>query len=324
MFDFIFRRAAAVLDASAGEARRILHGRGQCFPELDFVTLDWYPPLLLLILYREPDPDWLEKLALGLRQRARERAHCLLVQYRCRPGSPSFCLWGEVPEPLDALEAGLRFRLHPGKAQNLGFFPDMAVGRQLVREISSGRRVLNLFAYTCGFSVAALAGGAEEVINLDMHRPSLEIGRLNHELNGLDLRRVRFLPHDLFKSFGQLRRYGPYELIVVDPPGNQGHSFQAHRDWSKILSRLEQLLTPDGEVVVAISTPELGAGFLAERAVPLFSSGGVAGTMDRRRGFPRTGCGQGTQPLPPSPGLSADKKDALARREVQRANVSGL
>ena len=293
MLDIIYSRVATVLDNSPGEARRILHGRGQCFPGLDFVTLDWYPPLLLLILYREPDPDWLEKLALGLRQRARDRARCLLVQYRCRPGSPSLCLWGEVPVPLDALEAGLRFRLHPGKAQNLGFFPDMAVGRRLVREISSGRRVLNLFAYTCGFSVAALAGGAGEVINLDMHRPSLEIGRLNHELNGLDLRRARFLPHDLFKSFGQLRRHGPYELIVVDPPGNQGQSFRALRDWPKILGRLDELLTGDGEVVVAISTPELGAGFLAEALSRHFPQGELLGRWTAGEDFPERDADKG-------------------------------
>lgn len=263
MLDIIYRHTAEIFQALDGEARRIFHGRGHCFPGLEFVTLDWYPPLLLLILYREPEPGWLEELAAGLQQRSAGRANCLLVQYRFRPGSPSVCLWGNIPEPLDAIEAGLRFRLHLGKSQNIGFFPDMAIGRRVVRDIANGRRVLNLFAYTCGFSVAALAGGADEVINLDMHRPSLEIGRRNHSLNGLDLRRARFLSHDLFKSFGKLRRYGPFDLIILDPPGNQGRSFQAQRDWPKLLARLDDLLAVDGEVLAAISVPELGGSFLA-------------------------------------------------------------
>ena len=59
MLDILFQRTATVLDNCNGEARRILHGRGQTFPGLEFVTLDWYPPLMMLILYREPAPGWL-------------------------------------------------------------------------------------------------------------------------------------------------------------------------------------------------------------------------------------------------------------------------
>ncbi len=286
MLETIFRRTAEVLRADDGEARRIFHGRGHSFPGLEFVTLDWYPPLLLLILYREPEPEWLENLVAGLGQRSGDRARCLLVQYRCRPGSPSVCLWGTIPEPLEAIEAGLRFRLHPGHSQNLGFFPDMAVGRRLVRDIARGRRVLNLFAYTCGFSVAALTGGAREVVNLDMHRPSLEIGRLNHALNGLDLRQALFLAHDLFKSFGKLRRSGPFDLVILDPPGNQGCSFQARRDWPKLLDRLDELLTADGEVLAAISTPELGGSFLAGELSRHFPRGKLLNRLYAGEDFP--------------------------------------
>ncbi|AMV73665.1 SAM-dependent methyltransferase, PUA domain-containing [Desulfuromonas sp. DDH964] len=262
MLETIFTRSAAILAAPTGAARRILHGRGQTYPGLEHVTLDWYPPLLLLVLYREPEPDWLAALAVGLRELAAGSACCLLVQYRCRPGTPTHCLWGEEPGTLDAVEAGLRFRIHPSKAQNIGFFPDMAVGRKLVRQVARERRVLNLFAYTCSFSVAALAGGAREVVNLDMHRRSLDIGRLNHQLNGLDLRQAHFLPHDLFKSFGKLRRLGPFDLVIVDPPGPQGQSFQPQRDWPKLLGRLDQLLAPGGEVIAALSAPGPGPGFL--------------------------------------------------------------
>lgn len=260
----IFSRITQIFAEDRGQARRVFHGRGQTFPGLEFVTLDWYPPLLFLMLYREPDRHWLVRLAAGLRERAGNRASTLLVQYRCRPGAPSEYLWGEPPAAPAAREKDLVFALQPGHAQNIGFFPDMAVGRALVRDIAADRRVLNLFAYTCGFSLAALAGGAREVVNLDMSRPALALGRQNHQLNGLDLRRARFLPHDLFKSFGTLQRNGPYHLVILDPPGPQGKSFQPRRDWPKILRRVPALLQPGGELLAVISSPDLGAGFLRE------------------------------------------------------------
>ncbi len=141
------------------------------------------------------------------------------------PNAPGRMLQGVMPENLEALEAGLSFRLRLGEAQNIGFFPDMAVGRQLVRERAAGKRVLNLFAYSCSFSVAALAGGAAQVVNLDMNRGALELGRLNHRLNGLNLRRASFLPLEFFRSVCKLRKLGPFDLVICDPPAAQGNSF---------------------------------------------------------------------------------------------------
>jgi 23S rRNA (cytosine1962-C5)-methyltransferase len=163
---------------------------------------------------------------------------------------------------VDALEAGLRFRLRLGQGPNIGFFPDMAVGRQLARERAGGKRVLNLFAYTCGFSVAALAGGARQVVNLDMNRGALELGRLNHRINGLDTRQVSFLPLELFRSFGKLTRLAPFDLAICDPPATQGESFTAERHWPKLLRRLPELLAPGGEILACRNGPGLPDEFI--------------------------------------------------------------
>jgi 23S rRNA (cytosine1962-C5)-methyltransferase len=133
-----------------------------------------------------------------------------------------------------------------------------------VRGLASGLRVLNLFAYTCSFSVAALAGGATKVVNLDMNKGALALGRDNHRDNGLDLRKVSFLDHDLFKSFGKLKKLGPFELIILDPPTDQGASFKAERDWPKMVRRLEQWLTPGGHIVACLNAPHLPSGFLKD------------------------------------------------------------
>lgn len=94
----------------------------------------------------------------------------------------------------------------------------MRYGRKWVLENSKNKRVLNLFAYTCGFSVSAIAGNAQSVVNLDMAKAALSKGRVNHQLNEHDLRKVRFLGYDLFKSWGKVKKFGPYDLIIIDPP----------------------------------------------------------------------------------------------------------
>ena len=252
-------------DATSDAARRLFHGRGGCYPGLEAVAVDWFPPVAVVTLHAPVPDSWLVALEEGLGAILGKRLECLLVQRRHLPGAPWQVLRGAVPEPAHAVEAGLRYRLLLGKGQNLGFFPDMIDGRALVRRIATDRRVLNLFAYTCSFSVAALAGGAEQVTNLDMNRGALERGRLNHRDNDLELRRTSFLTHDLFKSFGKLRRLGPFDLVIVDPPSHQGASFSAHRDWPRLLRHLPTLLAPGAEVVACLNSPHLGPEFLLTR-----------------------------------------------------------
>ena len=157
----------------------------------------------------------------------------------------------------DVIESGLTYRLDLGRNQNNGLFLDMRYGRDWVREHAAGKRVLNLFAYTCGFSVAAIAGGAEFVVNLDMAKAALSRGRDNHHLNNHDLKKVSFLGHELFKSWGKVRKMGPYDLIIIDPPSFQKGSFALTKDYQKILRRLPELLTADGVVLACVNDPTL-------------------------------------------------------------------
>ena len=242
-------------------ARRLFHGRGHCFPGYADLVIDAYPPLVMVMLYREREAAWLEglvELLLGLPQ----PPQAILLQERFRKNAPSRLLYGVLPEELDALEAGLRFRLRLGEAQNVGFFPDMAVGRQLVCERAAGKKVLNLFSYSCSFSVAALAGGAEQVVNLDMNRGALELGKLNHRLNELDTRRASFLALEFFRSRSKLRKLGPFDLVICDPPASQGNSFTAERHWPKLVRSLPGLVAPGGEILACHNAPTLGPAYL--------------------------------------------------------------
>jgi 23S rRNA (cytosine1962-C5)-methyltransferase len=173
---------------------------------------------------------------------------------------------GSVPDPHVITENGARFRVHLPRGLNHGFFLDMAEGRRWTRDYVAtrpGARVLNLFAYTCSFSVVALLGGAGQVVNVDMSDGALAIGKRNHLLNGLE-RGASFLPHDIFSSWGKITRSGPYDLVVMDPPSYQKGSFVAEKDYARLIRRLPDLLAPGGHALVCLNSPKLGPDFLQE------------------------------------------------------------
>ena len=187
-----------------------------------------------------------------------------MLQHRYLPDSATQWLLGEERDEWLISENGLRFKLDLGKKQNTGLFLDMRYGRRWVQAQARGKRVLNLFAYTCGFSVAAIAGGAEHVVNLDMARAALSRGRDNHRLNGHDLGRVSFLGHELFKSWGKVKKSGPYDLVIIDPPSFQKGSFVLTQDYRKVLRRLPELLGEQGLVLACMNDPDIGPDFLRQ------------------------------------------------------------
>ncbi|HSC85414.1 MAG TPA: class I SAM-dependent methyltransferase [Pseudomonas sp.] len=258
----------AALPAVPDEARRLFHGRGRRWPGLEHITIDWLQGVLLVALFREPEADQLQALRQMLGNLAgspewqQAKAHSILLQHRYRPDSGAEWLLGEASDTCLIREDGLCFKLDLGRTQNSGLFLDMRYGRNWVHAHSQGKRVLNLFAYTCAFSVAALAGGAEHVVNLDMAKAALSRGRDNHRLNQQDLTRVTFLGHELFKSWSKVKKYGPYDLIIIDPPSFQKGSFALTKDYQKILRRLPELLTAQGSVLACVNDPAIGPDFL--------------------------------------------------------------
>lgn len=259
------------LSTAPTETRRLFHGRGRVWPGLEHITVDWLQGVVLVALFREPEPHELDALRQQLHEWTTSapwrdsQAHSLLLQHRYKPQSDSEWLLGEPVEHWLISEGGLRFKLDLGRKQNTGLFLDMRLGRDWVRQQAAGKRVLNLFAYTCGFSVAAIAGGAQQVVNLDMAKAALSRGRENHKLNDHDLGRVSFLGHDLFNSWGKVSRSGPYDLIIVDPPSFQKGSFVLDKDYQRVLRRLPQLLSPGGRVLACMNDPAIGPQFLIEQ-----------------------------------------------------------
>jgi 23S rRNA (cytosine1962-C5)-methyltransferase len=250
------------------EVQRVFHGRGGLFQGEEHLCLDWYPPVLLLTSFKSLDEPEQQALFTAITEQYHQQVDSkelnLVFQHRSGGQTVTELVSGSVPENHVVTEQGAVFNVHIMRGQNHGLFLDMANGRRWVRQHAQGKKVLNLFAYTCGFSVVALLGGADEVVNMDMSKGALSIGKQNHVLNDLP-QGARYLGHDIFKSWGKLTKLGPYDLIVADPPSNQKGSFVATKDYERLLKRLPSLLADNGEVLLCLNAPELGCDFLMQQ-----------------------------------------------------------
>ena len=250
-------------ELKSGESQRLFHGRGQVFPGFEGINIDWYPPVLLISLYDSSYDQWLEKVVGWLMKEIPE-CQSVLLQYRFRKGCSFELLRGNSLSKLVAEEHGLLFQIELGRHQNSGLFLDMRNGRDWVRKNSLNKKVLNLFAYTCAFSVAALAGGADQVVNFDTSKAALAKGRENHRLNQQNTQQVIFEGVDIFKSFSRIKKHGPYDLLICDPPSYQKDSVDIKRDYKKIVSRIPLFMKKNSLILLCLNSPELGDDFLTE------------------------------------------------------------
>jgi 23S rRNA (cytosine1962-C5)-methyltransferase len=263
----------ALLDTLAAmplpaDATRLFHGRGGLHPGCEHWTLDFYPPVWVLTSFQPVSDESLATVGAALAARWEQLApgQPLHWAFQCRHEgrAETRLMAGSVPESHAVSEDGTRYLVHVLRGQNHGLFLDMAEGRRWVRALAAGQpglKVLNLFAYTCAFSVVALQAGARQVVNVDMSHGALAIGQQNHRLNGVATG-ASFLPHDLFSSWGKVNRSGPYDLVIVDPPSYQKGSFVAGKDYARVMRRLPDLLAPGGHALLCLNAPELDTGFL--------------------------------------------------------------
>lgn len=251
------------------DVQRIFHGRGGLYPGCEHWTLDAYPPVWVLTSFQAVTEADLNRVGAALVERwhqiCPDQALNWVFQSRHSPEPETRLMSGSVPEPHVVTEQGCRYRVHVLKGQNHGLFLDMAQGRQWVRAHAQPHmKVLNLFAYTCAFSVVALKAGVRQVVNVDMSQGAMTVGQQNHRLNDL-AQDASFWVHDIFKTWGKISRTGPYELVIVDPPSYQKGSFIATKDYAKLMRRLPELLVPGGHVLLCLNAPELGMSFLQDQ-----------------------------------------------------------
>jgi len=131
-------------------------------------------------------------------------------------------IFGGVDVDDVAVENGLKFKIDWLKGQKTGFFIDQRENRRLLEKYSEGRKVLNMFSYTGGFSVYALRGGAEQVDSVDSSSKAMSIAEQNVHLNFGDDLRHKSYSEDAFKFLNNAPG-DKYDLIVLDPPAFAKH-----------------------------------------------------------------------------------------------------
>jgi 23S rRNA G2069 N7-methylase RlmK/C1962 C5-methylase RlmI len=152
--------------------------------------------------------------------------------------------------PLIATEQGLKFEIGVDPAHDFGIYLDAAKARLFVREAARGQRVLNLFSYTGAFGVAAAAGGAADVTNVDPNRDYLAWSLRNAALNGVKMRVLPDTAQDhLAKHLRRLARnpeQPSYDLVIVDPPAfgvGRGNERVLRLLWPELFASL-RTMTP--------------------------------------------------------------------------------
>ncbi len=193
-----------------------------------------------LAFYREALP-WLEAVLLKER-RADDAAE--------RHGR---LLFGERPQDW-VREAGLRYALDLDGGHDCGLYLDTRRLRAWLRAHLAGARVLNCFAYTGSLGLAALAGGAAQVLQLDRSRAALNLAKRSYTLNGLPIHRPDFLQADFWDACARLRRQEQrFDAVILDPPhltqGPRGRADLADGGLA-LINKVRPLVADGGRLVV--------------------------------------------------------------------------
>ena len=245
--------------------------------ELPGLTVDRYGDALVASLYDDDDrlpPRPMPEPLIALLAETAETigARALYVKYRPKEAgriaedqvemlAPPKPVWGPDLGEFVAVEAGLAYLIRPGEGLSVGLFGDMREGRARVRAWADGRRVLNCFAYTCGFGVAAAAGGAIRVLNLDLSKPALAWGQKNYRANGFEPDPYDFVYGDVFDWLARLAKRGDrFELVILDPPGfsrTRRRRFSAARDYGELAVLAAGCTAADGLLLACCNVAEL-------------------------------------------------------------------
>ncbi|MEN8141720.1 MAG: class I SAM-dependent methyltransferase, partial [Thermodesulfobacteriota bacterium] len=253
-----------------GDCLRLVH-RGE-LSELP-LSIDLYGPCLIISYFGEERSHSLQEKLAPLLTYLGSKVKWDSLVLRSQGVNPhggrlvrGDLVWqGAVPEEeVVVAEHGLRYVINPQGREHLGLFLDQRDSRRRVALATKDKRVANLFAFSCSFSLAAVAAGAEVVFSVDLAASALARGKENFALNGLDQGgRGKFIREDVTKWLArQLRKkerekgsFVPWDLIICDPPvfasAGKGRTFQVEREWPRLAKQVREILAPRGAALFA-------------------------------------------------------------------------
>lgn len=246
---FQMRRSIGIVDNPHNNTYRLVHGEGDNIPGL---VIDVYG-----------DTAVMQAHSVGIHQQRMAIARCLVevagdrvknvyyksettLPYKADLGQEDGFIVGGSDDNV-AMENGLKFHVDWLKGQKTGFFVDQRENRSLLERFSNGKKVLNMFCYTGGFSFYAMRGGAELVHSVDSSAKAIELTTRNVEMNFPGDTRHEAFCEDAFKY---LDRMGDrYDLIILDPPAFAKHRGALHnalKGYTRLNQKAFEKIQPGG------------------------------------------------------------------------------
>lgn len=271
-----------LLDDPASDVARLFHGRAD---GVDGLVIEKLGPVLVVQLH-EGRIDTDSSPARHACAALAEELGCTAVYRKVVPVDRSTTLprreteltdpqpWCGTPSAPEftVREHGLTYRVRPYDGYLTGLFLDHRENRRWLRAAADGLHVLNAFAYTCAHGVAAAAGGATEVVHVDLAKKSLAWGKRNLAANDLALARQRFICADIFDFYRRAgRQQLRFDVIILDPPTfsrarRPARVFSLDHDLDRLVRGALALLVPHGRLLLSVNHRE-ASGRRLERAV---------------------------------------------------------
>ena len=233
------RRSIGVADNPTNNTYRLVHGEGDNLPGL---VIDIYGKTAVMQAHSVGMHVDRTTIAEALKQVMGNTIENIFYKsettlpFKADLGQENGFLLGGSTEDI-AIENGLKFHVDWLKGQKTGFFVDQRENRRLLEHYANGRKVLNMFCYTGGFSFYAMRGGAQLVHSVDSSQKAIDLTEANVALNFPNDTRHKAFAEDAFKFLDNMTT--PYDLIILDPPAFAKHK-DALRNALKGYSRLNQ------------------------------------------------------------------------------------
>ena len=243
------RLAAGIADNEQNNTYRLVHGEGDNLPGL---VIDCYGNTAVMQAHsvgmhyeRNTVAQALVEVMEGRIENVYYKSETTLP-YKAELGQENGFIIGGTDENI-AVENGLKFHVDWLKGQKTGFFIDQRENRSLLKRYARGKKVLNMFCYTGGFSFYAMRGGAKLVHSVDSSAKAIELTTKNVELNFPDDKRHEAYCEDAFKYLEKAGKN--YDLIILDPPAfakHRGALRNALKGYTRLNAKAFEMIQPGG------------------------------------------------------------------------------
>lgn len=243
------RQAIGIADNPDNNTYRLVHGEGDLLPGL---VIDVYGKTAVMQAYSvgmhvcRMDIAQQLKMVMGDRLENIYYKSETTLPFKAGLGQENGFVYGGSEDNI-AVENGLKFHVDWLRGQKTGFFVDQRENRSLLEKFAKGKRVLNMFCYTGGFSFYAMRGGAQLVHSVDSSAKAIELTNRNVELNFPADNRHQAFCEDAFKYLEEAG--DQYDLIILDPPAFAKHRGALHnalKGYTRLNNKALQKIQPGG------------------------------------------------------------------------------